>query len=74
MTLTVEGPFGSHPNGGGFMLNNELTDFSMLPELNGKIANRVEPNKRPMSSMTPTIIFKDKNLFALTGFQEEQDN
>ena len=32
-----------------------------------KIANRVEPNKRPMSSMTPTIIFKDNNLFALTG-------
>jgi gamma-glutamyltranspeptidase/glutathione hydrolase len=53
---------------GGFMLNNELTDFSMIPELNGKkIANRVEPNKRPMSSMTPTIIFKDNNLFALTG-------
>ena len=40
----------------------------MIPELNGKkIANRVEPNKRPMSSMTPTIIFKDNNLFALTG-------
>ncbi len=68
MTSTVEGPFGSHLMAGGFMLNNELTDFSMLPELNGrKIANRVEPNKRPMSSMTPTIIFKDKNLFALTG-------
>ena len=68
MTSTVEGPFGSHLMAGGFMLNNELTDFSMLPELNGrKIANRVQPNKRPMSSMTPTIIFKDKNLFALTG-------
>ena len=68
MTSTVEGPFGSHLMAGGFILNNELTDFSMLPELNGrKIANRVEPNKRPMSSMTPTIIFKDKNLFALTG-------
>jgi gamma-glutamyltranspeptidase/glutathione hydrolase len=68
MTSTVEGPFGSHLMAGGFMLNNELTDFSMIPELNGKkIANRVEPNKRPMSSMTPTIIFKDNNLFALTG-------
>ena len=68
MTSTVEGPFGSHLMAGGFILNNELTDFSMLPELNGrKIANRVQPNKRPMSSMTPTIIFKDKNLFALTG-------
>jgi len=68
MTSTVEGPFGSHLMAGGFILNNELTDFSMLPKLNGrKVANRVEPNKRPMSSMTPTIIFKDKNLFALTG-------
>jgi len=68
MTSTVEGPFGSHLMAGGFILNNELTDFSMIPELNGKkIANRVEPNKRPMSSMTPTIIFKDNNLFALTG-------
>ena len=68
MTSTVEGPFGSHLMAGGFILNNELTDFSMIPELNGKkIANRVEPNKRPMSSMTPTIIFKDNNLYALTG-------
>ena len=68
MTSTVEGPFGSHLMAGGFILNNELTDFSMIPEFNGKkIANRVEPNKRPMSSMTPTIIFKDNNLFALTG-------
>jgi len=68
MTSTVEGPFGSHLMAGGFILNNELTDFSMIPELNGKkIANRVQPNKRPMSSMTPTIIFKDNNLFALTG-------
>ena len=68
MTSTVEGPFGSHLMAGGFILNNELTDFSMLPEINGKkIANRVEPNKRPMSSMTPTIIFKDNELYALTG-------
>ena len=68
MTSTVEGPFGSHLMAGGFILNNELTDFSMLPEINGKkIANRVDPNKRPMSSMTPTIIFKDNELYALTG-------
>ena len=68
MTSTVEGPFGSHLMAGGFILNNELTDFSMLPEINGKkIANRVEPNKRPMSSMAPTIIFKDNKLYALTG-------
>jgi gamma-glutamyltranspeptidase/glutathione hydrolase len=68
MTSTVEGPFGSHLMAGGFILNNELTDFSLIPEVNGKkVANRVEGNKRPMSSMTPTIIFKDNEVFALTG-------
>ena len=68
MTSTVEGPFGSHLMAGGFILNNELTDFSLMPEIDGKkVANRVEGNKRPMSSMTPTIIFKDGEVFALTG-------
>jgi len=68
MTSTVEGPFGSHLMAGGFILNNELTDFSLIPEVNGKkVANRVEGNKRPMSSMTPTIIFKDNEVFASTG-------
>lgn len=68
MTSTVEGPFGSHLMAGGFILNNELTDFSLIPEINGKkVANRVEGNKRPMSSMTPTIIFKNNEVFALTG-------
>ena len=68
MTSTVEGPFGSHLMAGGFILNNELTDFSLIPEINGKkVANRVEGNKRPMSSMTPTIIFKDNQVYALTG-------
>ena len=68
MTSTVEGPFGSHLMAGGFILNNELTDFSLIPEVNGKkVANRVEGNKRPMSSMTPTVIFKDNEVFALTG-------
>ena len=47
MTSTVEGPFGSHLMAGGFILNNELTDFSLIPEINGKkVANRVEGNKR----------------------------
>src|SRR3546814_14224308 len=42
----------------GFMLNNQLTDFSFIPEENGqKVANRVEPGKRPRSSMAPTLIF-----------------
>ena len=43
---------------GGFILNNQLTDFSFVPEKDGrKVANRVEPGKRPRSSMTPTIVF-----------------
>ena len=68
MTSTVEGPFGSHLMAGGFILNNELTDFSLMPEIDGKkVANRVEGNKRPMSSMTPTIIFKNGEVYALTG-------
>ena len=59
MTSTVEGPFGSHLMAGGFILNNELTDFSMIPELNGKkIANRVEPNKRPMHTIIPGLLMK----------------
>ncbi|MGF0241030.1 gamma-glutamyltransferase [Rhodococcus sp. IEGM1300] len=58
MTTTVESAFGSHLMVQGFMLNNQLTDFSFIPEENGqKVANRVEPGKRPRSSMAPTLIF-----------------
>lgn len=66
MTTTIESGFGSRimSNGGtnmngGFLLNNELTDFSLSPiDENGNlIANRVEPGKRPRSSMSPTLIF-----------------
>ncbi len=61
MTTTVQGPFGSFLPAGGFILNNQLTDFSYLPEKNGiPVANAAAPNKRPRSSMTPTIVF-DKN-------------
>jgi gamma-glutamyltranspeptidase / glutathione hydrolase len=65
MTTTIEGAFGSmqmvSPNPamvGGFLLNNELTDFSFAPaDAAGKpIANRVQPNKRPRSSMAPTLV------------------
>ena len=60
MTTTIESGFGSHLMVGGFLLNNELTDFSFLPEENGRpIANRVEPGKRPRSSMAPTIVFDE---------------
>jgi gamma-glutamyltranspeptidase / glutathione hydrolase len=61
MTTTIEFAFGSHLMVRGFLLNNELTDFSFVPEENGKpVANRVEGGKRPRSSMAPTLIF-DRN-------------
>ena len=57
-TSTVEGAFGSGLYWGGFYLNNELTDFTLTPEEDGKpVANRVEGGKRPRSSMAPTIVF-----------------
>ena len=59
MTSTIESQFGSRlMTQGGFLLNNELTDFSFVPEENGKpVANRVEGGKRPRSSMAPTIAY-----------------
>nr|WP_189684330.1 gamma-glutamyltransferase [Pseudomonas sp. SWRI81] len=61
MTTTIEAAFGSHLMVQGFLLNNQMTDFSFIPEENGqKVANRVEPGKRPRSSMAPTLIF-DRN-------------
>jgi gamma-glutamyltranspeptidase/glutathione hydrolase len=70
MTTTIEGAFGSGVMAGGFLLNNELTDFSFLPEdKDGRpIANRVEAGKRPRSSMAPTIVFgEDGRVFATLG-------
>lgn len=58
MTSTVESLFGSHLIANGYILNNELTDFTFAPEKDGKpVANRVEANKRPLSSMSPTIVY-----------------
>ena len=59
MTTTIESGFGSRlMTQGGFLLNNELTDFSFAPTENGKpVANRVEAGKRPRSSMAPTIVY-----------------
>ncbi|WP_090141902.1 gamma-glutamyltransferase family protein [Limnohabitans sp. DM1] len=66
MTTTIEAAFGSRrmvttdpTRPGGFLLNNELTDFSLAPaDAQGRpIANRVEPGKRPRSSMSPTLVF-----------------
>jgi gamma-glutamyltranspeptidase/glutathione hydrolase len=60
MTASIENGFGSRLMVGGFMLNNELTDFSFRSHTSGvPIANRVEPGKRPRSSMAPTIVMKD---------------
>lgn len=58
MTSTIEGAFGSQLMASGFFLNNELTDFTFAPEVNGApVANRVQGGKRPLSSMSPTIVF-----------------
>ena len=58
MTSTIEAQFGSRILVRGFLLNNQLTDFSLAPEANGRpAANRVEPGKRPRSSMAPTLVF-----------------
>src|SRR5690606_2977248 len=64
-TTTIEQLFGTGimVPGYGIMLNNELTDFDAVP--GGP--NEVEPNKRPMSSMTPTIVFKDDKPFMTVG-------
>ncbi|MDG1470942.1 MAG: gamma-glutamyltransferase [Ascidiaceihabitans sp.] len=60
MTTTIENAFGSRMMVGGFMLNNELTDFSFRSHRDGvPVANRLEPGKRPRSSMAPTIVMKD---------------
>lgn len=68
MTSTVEGPFGSQLMANGYVLNNELTDFTFAPEKEGApVANRVEGGKRPLSSMAPTIVYdaKGKPVFTV---------
>jgi len=58
MTTTIEDVFGARVMAAGFLLNNQLTDFSFRPESDGRpVANRVEPGKRPRSSMAPTMVF-----------------
>lgn len=68
-TSTVEGPFGSGIMAGGFYLNNELTDFSFVPEKDSiPVANRVEGGKRPRSSMAPTLVYgPDGKLLIAVG-------
>ena len=69
MTTSIEMAFGSTVMAGGFLLNNQLTDFSFVAEKDGQlVANRVQPGKRPRSSMSPFMVF-DKNgeLYAAIG-------
>jgi gamma-glutamyltranspeptidase/glutathione hydrolase len=66
MTTSVQGAFGSQLMVGGFILNNQLTDFDYLPEVAGMpVANRVEGGKRPLSSMAPTMVLDDRGRLRL---------
>ncbi|WP_319553367.1 gamma-glutamyltransferase [uncultured Vibrio sp.] len=68
MTTTIENAFGSRLMVRGFLLNNELTDFSFRTHQDGiPIANRLEPGKRPRSSMAPTIMLKDGKPYMAIG-------
>ncbi|WP_321811394.1 MULTISPECIES: gamma-glutamyltransferase [unclassified Burkholderia] len=61
MTTSVEDAFGSRLMVRGFMLNNQLTDFSFVSNENGRpVANRVQPGKRPRSAMSPELVFDQK--------------
>ncbi len=66
MTSSIENGFGSALMVQGFILNNQLTDFSLAPKRDGKwVANRVESLKRPRSSMAPTMVFNADNSLRL---------
>lgn len=75
LTTTINGAFGSKVivEGGGFLMNNEMDDFSVkagVPNmfgLTGNKANEIAPEKRMLSSMTPTIVEKDGKLFMVVG-------
>ena len=75
ITTTLNGSYGSGVvvNGAGFILNNEMDDFSIKPGypnlygLVGGEVNAIQPNKRMLSSMTPTIVEKDNELYMVVG-------
>lgn len=68
ITTTIENGFGSRLMVGGFLLNNELTDFSFRSQIDGvPIANRIEPGKRPRSSMAPTIVMENNKPYMAIG-------
>ena len=72
LTSSIENAFGSRVMVRGFLLNNQLTDFAFEPEVNGRpVANRVEPGKRPRSSMSPTIVLNQNGeLYLVVGSQD----
>lgn len=66
MTTSVQGAFGSQLMVGGFILNNQLTDFAFNPEEGGRlVANRAEGGKRPLSSMSPSMVFDQQGQLRL---------
>ena len=68
LTASIETAFGSGRMAAGFLLNNQLTDFSFRPSAGGRaIANAVAARKRPRSSMSPTIVYRDGRPWILTG-------
>jgi len=69
MTTSIESRFGSRIFVHGFLLNNQLTDFSMTPVIDGRpVANAVYPGKRPRSSMAPTLVFdRHDKLYMVLG-------
>jgi gamma-glutamyltranspeptidase/glutathione hydrolase len=69
MTSSIEFAFGSQQMVRGFLLNNQLTDFSFVAQQDGKpVANRIEPGKRPRSAMAPTMVFdRDGKLVLILG-------
>ncbi|MCR6720878.1 MAG: gamma-glutamyltransferase [Chitinophagaceae bacterium] len=75
VTTTLNGGYGSRTvvGGAGFLLNNEMDDFSIkpgVPNMYGAVggeANAIKPGKRMLSSMTPTIVLRDNKPFIVTG-------
>jgi len=69
LTASIEGPLGSYLGVGGFLLNNQLTDFAFEPQREGRpVANRVAAGKRPRSTMAPTLVLApDGGLHAVVG-------
>lgn len=68
MTTSIENGFGSGLTAAGFLLNNQLTDFNFIPTLEDGVTphpNRVEPGKRPRSSMSPTMVFDQQGQLLL---------